>query len=94
MQLAETVEERTRIHQPGEYLLKQAMAGQYWVAIRDAAQEEQMTNAGRKVVDGILFRVAVSVAGRRLAALVDSGASQSYILPNTVALCEIDCSPV
>ena len=79
MQLADTIEERTRIHQPGEDLLKQAMAGQHWIAIGDEAQEEQMTNAGRRVHDGILFRVAVSVARRRLVALVDSGASQSYI---------------
>ena len=70
------------------------MAGQHWIAIGDEAQEEQMTNAGRRVHDGILFRVAVSVAGRRLVALVDSGASQSYILPDAVSLCEIDCSPV
>ena len=94
MQLADTIEERTRIHQPGEDLLKQAMAGQHWIAIGDEAQEEQMTNAGRRVHDGILFRVAVSVAGRRLVALVDSGASQSYISPDAVSLCELDCSPV
>ena len=94
MQLAETIEERTRIHRPGEDILKQAMAGQHWVAIGDIAQEEVMTNAGRKVADGVLFRVAVSVAGRRLVALIDSGASQSYISPDTAALCELKCSPV
>ena len=55
MQLAKIVDERTRIHQPGENLLKQAMAGQHWVAIGDAAQEEVMTNAGRTVKDGMLF---------------------------------------
>ena len=41
----------------------------------------------------MLFRVAVSVAGRRCVALIDSGASQSYISPETVILCEIECSP-
>ena len=92
LQLAETVEERTRIHRPGEELLDKAMAGQHWVAIGgDEAQE--MTNAGRKIKDGILLRVTVSIAGRNCVALIDSGASQSYIAPETVTLCEVDCSP-
>ncbi|MCV6575517.1 MAG: retroviral-like aspartic protease family protein, partial [Cohaesibacter sp.] len=92
MQLAKTVEERTRIHQPGEELLGKAMAGRHWVAIGgDEAQE--MTNAGRKVIDGVLFRVTVSIAGRNCVALIDSGASQSYIAPETVTLCELGCSP-
>ena len=92
LQLAKTVEERTRIHQPGEELLGKAMAGRHWVAIGgDEAQET--TNAGRKVKDGILFRVTVSIAGRNCVALIDSGASQSYIAPETVTLCEVECSP-
>ena len=94
IQLAETIEERARIHRLVEDILKQAVAGQHWVAIKDAAQEEVMTNAGRNVSDGVLFRVAVSVGGRRLVALIDSGASQSYISPNTAALCEHECNPV
>ena len=68
------------------------MAGRHWVAIGgDEAQET--TNAGRKVQDGILFRVTVSIAGRNCVALIDSGASQSYIAPETVTLCEVECSP-
>ena len=46
-----------------------------------------------EIKDGILLRVAVSVAGRRCVALIDSGASQSYISPETVAMSEIECSP-
>ena len=92
MQLATTAEERTRNRRAGEDILEQAMAGQHWVAIGDS-EEKEMTNAGRKIKDGILFRVAVSVAGRRCIALLDSGASQSYIAPETIALCEIECSP-
>ena len=45
------------------------------------------------IKDGILFRVAISVAGRRCVALIDSGASQSYISPEIVTLCELQCSP-
>ena len=94
MQLAKTVEERTKIHRPGEELLEQAMAGQHWVAIGEIAQEEEkMTNAGRKISNGVLFRVAILLAGRTIVALIDSGASQSYIVPKTVALCGLECSP-
>ena len=94
MQLAKTIEERTRNHHLGEDILKQAGADQHWVAIRDAAQEEVMTNASRKVSDGVLFHVAISVDGRRLVALIDSGASQSYIAPDIAALCELECNPM
>ena len=93
MQLANTVEERARSHRAGEQILQEAMAGRHWVALGDTDLLEEKTNAGRRVRDGVLFRVAVSVAGRRCVALIDSGASQSYISPETVTLCELDCSP-
>ena len=73
LQLAKTVEERTGVIN----LVKnywESNGGRHWVAIGgDEAQET--TNAGRKVQDGILFRVTVSIAGRNCAALIDSGAS-------------------
>ena len=53
----------------------------------------QKASAGRSISDGILFRVAVSINGRRCVALLDSGASQSYIAPDTVTLCELNCIP-
>ena len=92
MQLANTVEERTSSHRAGEDVLQRAMAGRHWIALGDDYENEE-TNAGRKIKDGVLLRVAVSVAGRRCVALIDSGASQSYCSPETVALCEIVCSP-
>ena len=69
------------------------MAGRHWVALGDTDLLKEKTNAGRRVRDGILFRVAVSVAGRRCVALIDSGASQSYVSPETVTLCELRCRP-
>ena len=69
------------------------MAGQHWVALGNTEESEEKTNAGRRIKDGILFCVVVSIAGRQCIALVDSGASQSYMAPKTVALCEISCSP-
>ena len=50
-------------------------------------------SAGRKNKDGILFRVTVSIGGRKCIALIDSGASQSYMAPATVARCELACEP-
>ena len=69
------------------------MAGRHWIALGDEDHHHEETNAGRRVKDGILLRVAISMAGRRCVALIDSGASQSYISPETVALSEIECSP-
>ena len=92
MQLSKTIEERTSDHRTGEEILQKAMAGRHWIALGDDYDHEE-TNAGRRVQDGILLRVAVSVAGRRCVALIDSGASQSYISPETVAMSEILCSP-
>ena len=62
------------------------MAGQHWVAIGDDVYDTAKASVGRKVGDGILFRVAVSIAGRRVIALIDGGASQSYIAPETVTV--------
>ena len=92
MQLTNQKEE-TRIHPPGEDLIIKAMADQHWVAI--GAEEEQimMASAGRRIKDGMLFRVIVSIARRNCIALIDSGASQSYMAPATVALCELGCEP-
>ena len=86
-------EDRTRTHPPGEELIDKAMAAQHWVAIGEEDSNTARASAGRKIADGMLFRVAVSVAGRRCVALIDSGASQSYIAPETVALCELECEP-
>ena len=47
----------------------------------------------RKLKDGMLFHVVVSIAGRRVIALIDSGASQSYMAPETTSLCELNCEP-
>ena len=68
------------------------MVGQHWVALGDVKDHEEKTNAGRQVKDGVLFWVAVLVAGRRCVALIDSGTSQSYISPETITLCEVECS--
>ena len=86
-------EKEIRMHPPDEELIEKAMADQHWVAI--GAEDHATANAsvGRKLKDGMLFRVAVSIAGRRVIALIDSGASQSYMAPETALLCELDYEP-
>ena len=68
------------------------MAAQHWVGIGDEDQSA-IVSVGRKVMDGILFRVAASIAEPRCIALIDSGPSQSYMAPETVTLCELECEP-
>ena len=91
MQPTKNEEDKTRVHPPGEALIEEAMAAQHWVAIDAEEEKKSSASAGRKVTDGMLFRVAVSIAGRRIIALIDSGASQSYMAPETAALCELEC---
>ena len=69
------------------------MAAQHWVAIGVEEKDTSSASAGRRIKDGMLFRVAVSIAGRRVIALIDSGASQSCMAPKTTALCELECEP-
>ena len=92
-QLATTIEERAKSHQTGKYILQKAIADQHWVALGDIQDHEEKTHVGRRVKDGVLFQVVVSVAGKRCVALIDSGASKSYISPETVTLYEVECSP-
>ena len=68
-------------------LLNEAIAGRHWIGVGYSDQEE-LASVNRKIKDGILFCIAVSVAGRKFVALIDSGASQSYISPEIVTLCE------
>ena len=64
MQLTHGSEE-SQTHPLGEDLITKAMAGQHWVAIGDYKEDQQAkASVARRVVDGILFRVAVSLNGR------------------------------
>ena len=69
------------------------MAGQQWVALGDIEESNEKTIASRRVKDGLLFRVTVSVTGRKFITLIDSGASQCYMSPDAVAICELECQP-
>ena len=69
------------------------MAGRHWVAIGDEDKDQAKASVGRQVKDGMLFKVAVALNGRRCIALVDSGASQSYVSPEIATLAELNCIP-
>ena len=83
-----TKEERVDKEHVEDNLLNEAMAGRHWVVVGYSDQEE-LASVDRKIKDGILFSVAISVAERRCVALIDSGASQSSISPEIVTLCEL-----
>ena len=68
------------------------MADQHWLAI-GAEHSGISTSVERVVADGILFKVAVSIAGRQRIGLIDSGASRCYMSPETTALCELSLNP-
>ena len=69
------------------------MAGRHWVAIGDEDEDQAKASVGRNVCNGMLFKVAVLLNGRRCIALVDSGASQSYVSPELATLAELNCVP-
>ena len=63
-------------------------ADQHWLAI-GAENSGISTSVERAVTNGILFKIAVSIAGRQRIGLIDSGASRCYMSPETAALCEL-----
>ena len=81
-------DEKSSVPPAGEDLLKKATADQHWLAVGHDYNDEA-ASVGRSVSDGMLFKVAVQISGRRLTALIDSGASRCYIAPETAAACEL-----
>ena len=50
---------------------------------------DEAANVGRSVSDGVLFKIAVRMFGRKLTVLIDSGTSRCYIAPKIVVACEL-----
>ena len=93
LQLVTGEDKTVRNHPTDQKILEQAMAGRHWVAIGDENENQAKASVGRNVCDGMLFKVALLLNGRRCIALVDSGASQSYVSPELATLAELDCVP-
>ena len=68
--------------------MREATADQHWLVV-DNDYLDKAASVGRSVSDGVLFKVVVHISGRRLIALIDSGASRCYFAPETAATCEL-----
>ena len=75
-------------HRIGTDYREQSKADQHWLAI-GAKNPGIFTSVERALSDAILFKVAVSIAGRHRIGLIDSGASRCYMSPETATLCEL-----
>ena len=93
LQLASGEDKMVRNHPTDQKILEQAMAGRHWVAIGDEDKDQAKASVSRQVKDGMLFKVAVVLNSHRCIALVDSGASQSYVSPEIATLAELNCIP-
>ena len=54
--------------------MREATADQHWLAMGHDYHDEA-ASVGRSVSDGVLFKIAVLISGKKLIALIDSGAS-------------------
>ena len=66
-------DEKSSVPPAGEDLLKRATADQHWLVVGHDYHDEA-ASVGRSVSDGMLFKVAMQIAGRQLIALIDLGA--------------------
>ena len=69
---AATKEEKSSVPSVGEELLREAMADQHWLAVGHDYLDEA-ASVGRSVSDGVRFKIAVCISGRKLTVLIDSG---------------------
>ena len=87
-----TVMGGTGAHQAGDQTSVQTPPSRSWIAVGDRSTD-CASRTVRQVTDGLLLKLAVSIAGRRLVALVDSGASRCYMSPETVTSLGLLTSP-
>ena len=78
----------TSVHLTGSDDKTYKQADQHWLAI-EAENAGTLNSVERAVIDGILFKVTVSISGRRKIGLIDSGASRCYMSPETAMHCEL-----
>ena len=78
----------TSAHLTSADYMQKIMADQHWLAI-GAEYLGIISSVDRAVTDGVLFKVAVNVAGRQQVGLIDLGASRCYMSPETATLCEL-----
>ena len=64
------------------------MGEQHWLVV-GTDDPGMASSVARAITDGILFKIAVSIAGRQKIGHIDSGASCCYMSPETAAICEL-----
>ena len=79
-------------HLTGTSKVQHNMAEQHWLA-GGTDNPGMASNVARVVIDGILFKTVVSIAGQQKVGLIDSGASRCYMSPETIAICELQLNP-
>ena len=77
----------TSVSQAGSQMIR-SEKNQHWLAVGHETTNEA-ASVGQCIGDGVLLRVFSSTNGRRLIALIDSGASRCYMSPNTAVHCEL-----
>ena len=82
----------TGVHQAGGQHSTETPPPQPWIAVGDQSTD-CASRVRRQVTDGVLLKLTVSIAGRQLIALVDSGASRCYMSPETVTAVGLQTSP-
>ena len=71
---ATTNDENSSVPLADDKLLREAMVDQHWLTVGHDYLIEA-ASVGRSVSDGVLFKVAVHISGRKLTAFIDSRAS-------------------
>ena len=95
LQLASGEDKTVRNHPTDQKILEQAMAGRHWVAIGEEAEDNQAkASVGRNVCNGMLFKVAMLLNGRRCIALIDSGGVTIICEPRISNLGGIELRPL
>ena len=79
-------------HLTGTDGLQKNMAEQHWLAV-GTDDPGMASSVARAVTNGILFKIAVSIAGRQKIGLIDSGASRCYMSLEIAAICELQSHP-
>ena len=86
------IEGRSSIHYAGDQSTEKRPPPHSWIAIGERSTDCAF-RTGRQVTDGVLLKLTVSIFGRQLVALVDSGASRCYISPEIVTSLGLKTSP-
>ena len=79
MQPANEERMKPNVSPAGSQMMIRSEKKQHWLAVGHETTDEA-ASVGRCIGDGVLLHVPASINGRRLTALIDSGASRFYMM--------------